>query len=81
MCIIVPLRPKKLFHAVSLNFFDNILLYFVFTWCLPSPLSVVISFIIQSCLMFLLDVSTYNLWASTLNEHFKIIRLLYLHLL
>ena len=42
------LRPKKLFHVVSLNSFDNILLHFVFTWCLSSPFSDVISFIIQS---------------------------------
>ena len=65
------LRPKKLFHVVSLNSFDNILPHFVFTWCLSSLFSHAISFIIQSCLTFLLDVSSYNLWAPALSEHSK----------
>ena len=69
----------SLLSLYSIKSFDNILLHFAFTWCLSSPFSDVTSFIIQSCLTFLLDVSSYNFWASALSEHFKILRLLILH--
>ena len=35
------LRPKKLFHVVSFYFFDNIIMHFVFIWCLSIPFSYV----------------------------------------
>ena len=41
------LKPKKLFHVVSLNSFDYILLQFVFTWCLSSPFSDVIYYTVM----------------------------------
>ena len=76
------LRPKKLLHVVSLNLFDNMILHFVFTWSLSSPFSDVLSFIVQLCLTFLLDISLCNFWVFelwALSEHFKILWFLALH--